>query len=277
MRASAHRSSGVDASGAVRLEKAGAETTCICCNFMSRARPRETHLSYHSGQEPVLATEPFRDRHQAGRQLAQALTVYAGRDDVIVLALPRGGVPVAFEVATALRAPLDVFTVRKLGAPGHPEFAFGAIAPGGVRVLSADVICELAISPAMVEQIAARERLELERRDTAYHGDRPRPSPRDKTVIVIDDGLATGSTMEAAVSALREHGAASIVVAVPVGAPDTCRRLRALADDVVCLETPEPFRAVGLWFQDFDQTTDAEVIALLRRAADALSALAAGD
>jgi erythromycin esterase-like protein/adenine/guanine phosphoribosyltransferase-like PRPP-binding protein len=213
-----------------------------------------------------MATTPFRDRRDAGQRLARALASYANRDDVVVLALPRGGVPVGFEVARALRAPFDVFLVRKLGAPGHPEFAIGAIAAGGMQVLSEDVISALSISPAMVEQIATRERLELARRDKAYHGDRPKPPLRDKTVIVIDDGLATGSTMEAAVSALRRHHAAKIIVAAPVGAADSCHRLRAMADEVVCLETPEQFEAVGLWYQAFDQTTDAEVIELLRRA-----------
>ncbi len=213
-----------------------------------------------------MATKPFRDRREAGQRLARALTRYATRDDVVVLALPRGGVPVAFEVADTLRVPLDVFLVRKLGAPGHPEFAIGAIAAGGVRVLSEDVIAALGIPPAVVEQIAAREQLELERRDKAYHGDRPKPPLRAKTVIVIDDGLATGSTMEAAVSALRQHGVARIVVAAPVGAADSCHRLQALADEVVCLETPEPFQAVGRWYRAFDQTTDEEVTDLLRRA-----------
>lgn len=215
-----------------------------------------------------MANAPFRDRHEAGQRLAQALTRYANRDDVVVLALPRGGVPVAFEVAQALRAPLDVFLVRKLGAPGQPEFAIGAIAAGGVRILSDDVISSLGIPPAMVDQIVAREQIELERRDKAYHGDRPKPSLRGRTVIVIDDGLATGSTMEAAISALREHHAAKIIVAAPVGAADSCHRLRAMADEVICLETPEPFRAVGLWYRAFDQTTDAEVVELLRRASN---------
>jgi putative phosphoribosyl transferase len=213
-----------------------------------------------------MAPAPFRDRSEAGQQLSQALARYANRDDVIVLALPRGGVPVAYEVAEALRAPLDVFLVRKLGAPGHPEFAIGAIAAGGVQVLSKDVISSLGIPPEMVEQIAARERVELERRDKAYHGDRPKPPLRGTTVIVIDDGLATGSTMEAAVVALGEFHPAKIIVASPVGAADSCLRLRALADEVVCLKTPEPFRAVGLWYRAFDQTTDEEVIDLLRRA-----------
>ena len=208
----------------------------------------------------------FRDRREAGQRLAKALESYRNRDDVVVLALPRGGVPVAFEVAQALRAPLDVFLVRKLGAPGHPEFAIGAIAAGGVRVLSEDVIATLGISPATIEQVAERERFELERRDRAYHGDRAKLSLAGKTVIVIDDGLATGSTMEAGVSALRAYHVAKIVVAAPVGAADSCGRLRGLADEVMCLETPEPFRAVGLWYRVFDQTSDAEVVELLRRA-----------
>jgi putative phosphoribosyl transferase len=209
---------------------------------------------------------PFRDRHHAGQQLARALRRYGHRDDVVVLALPRGGVPVAFEVAQALRAPLDVFLVRKLGAPGHREFAIGAIAAGGVRVLREDVVASLGLSPARVDQIVMREQIELDRRDRAYHGDRPRPFLRDRTVMVIDDGVATGSTMEAAVSALRAYHVAPIIVAAPVGAADSCRRLRALADEVICLDTPEPFRAVGLWYRTFDQTTDAEVVELLRRA-----------
>ncbi len=208
----------------------------------------------------------FRDRHEAGQRLAALLAPYANRDDVVVLALPRGGLPVGFEVARRLLAPLDVFLVRKLGAPGHPEFAIGAIATGDVCVLSHDVIAELGIPAARIEQLVERERVELERRDKAYHGDRPHLPLRDKIVIVVDDGLATGSTMEAAVNALREHHPAKIIVAAPVGAADSCRRLRTLADEVICAETPEPFNAVGLWYQLFDQTTDAEVTELLQRA-----------
>ena len=210
----------------------------------------------------------FRDRHEAGQQLAARLTPYAKRDDVVVLALPRGGVPVAFEVARALEAPLDIFLVRKLGAPGHSEFAIGAIASGGVRVLSHDVIAELHIPPEMIEQLAERERLEIERRDKVYHLDRPALPLHGKSVIVVDDGLATGSTMEVAVKALREHHPAKIVVAAPVGAGDSCRRLRDVADEAICLLTPEPFNAVGQWYQLFDQTTDAEVVELLQRAND---------
>jgi predicted phosphoribosyltransferase len=215
-----------------------------------------------------LPSSRFRDRQEAGRQLAGRLTPYAKRDDVVVLALPRGGVPVAFEIARALEAPLDVFVVRKLGAPGHPEFAIGAIATRGVRVLSDDVIAELGIPPATIEHVAERERLELERQEKAYHANRPTLALRGKTVIVIDDGLATGSTMEAAVKALREYYPAKIIVASPVGAADSCRRLRAVADEAICLQTPEPFNAVGQWYWVFDQTTDAEVVELLRRAND---------
>jgi predicted phosphoribosyltransferase len=207
----------------------------------------------------------FRDRADGGRQLAERLNAYAGRDDVIVLALPRGGVPVGFEVARELQARLDVFLVRKLGVPGHPELAMGAIASGGVRVLSEDLIDELAIPRAIVENVAAREQLELERRDRAYRGERPLPTLRDRTVILVDDGLATGATMEAAVRAARMHAPARIVVAVPVGAAETCANLRRTADEVVCVATPEPFRAVGLWYDRFDQTTDEEVIELLGR------------
>jgi erythromycin esterase-like protein/predicted phosphoribosyltransferase len=208
----------------------------------------------------------FKDRREAGQHLVAMLSSYAKRDDVVVLALPRGGVPVAFEVARALEAPLDVFLVRKLGAPGHPEFAIGAIATGGVQVLSHEVIADLRIPEALIEQVAERERVELERRDKTYHVDRPRMALRGKTAIVVDDGLATGSTMEAAVIALREHHPARIVVASPVGAVESCRRLQAVADEVVCVRTPEPFNAVGLWYQFFDQTSDAEVVELLRQA-----------
>src|SRR5437773_1144390 len=214
----------------------------------------------------------FKDRIEAGRQLANALTEYANRHDVVVLALPRGGVPVGFEVAQALHAPLDVFLVRKLGVPGHPELAMGAIAAGGVRVLSEDLISELGIPRTLVEQVAIRERLELERRDRLYRNGRPFPTLRDRVVIVIDDGLATGSTMEAAVAALQAHHPARIIVAAPVAAAETCARLRALADEVVCAQTPEPFNAVGLWYERFDQTSDEEVIDLLKRASSAQAA-----
>ena len=201
----------------------------------------------------------FRDRKDAGQKLADALTAYEGRSDVIVLGLPRGGVPVAREVAVRLRAPLDVFLVRKLGVPGHPELAMGAIAEGGVEVLSHDLIRDLGIPHTLVEQVAVRERLELERRDQLYRGTRRAASVRDRTVILVDDGLATGSTMQAAILALRQHGPARIVVAVPVGARDTCDRLRRVADELVCRSMPDPFSAVGLWYEEFTQTTDDEV------------------
>ena len=207
----------------------------------------------------------FRDRADGGRQLADKLHAYAKRSDVIVLALPRGGLPVAREVATALGAPLDVFLVRKLGVPGHSELAMGAIAFGGVRVLSEDLISELGIPRALVEQVSVREHLELDRRNRLYRGSRPFPSLRGRTVIVVDDGLATGATAEAAVVALRDLGAARIVVAAPVGAPATCTRLTGLADDVVCAAIPDNFYAVGSWYDQFEQTTDEDVIAILGR------------
>lgn len=214
----------------------------------------------------------FRNRTDAGCQLASHLTEYAGRSDVLVLALPRGGVPVAFEVATVLGAPLDVFLVRKLGVPGHPELAMGAIAAGGVEVLSEDLIRNLGIPRALVQQVAVRERLELERRDHLFRGDRQPPIVRDRTVILVDDGLATGSTMEAAVLALRDQAPANIIVAVPVGARETCARLGRMADRVVCLATPEPFDAVGLWYEQFSQTSDEEVTRLLAAAGRAAPA-----
>jgi putative phosphoribosyl transferase len=209
----------------------------------------------------------FPDRSDAGRRLATLLTRYANRGDVTVLALPRGGVPVAYQVASALHAPLDVFLVRKLGVPGHSELAMGAIASGGVRVLSDDIISQLGIPEAAIEEVTARERIELDRRDRMYRGDRPAANLEGRTVILVDDGLATGATMEAAILAARQAKPAGVVVAAPVGAADTCQRLGAVADDVVCVATPEPFQAVGLWYERFDQTSDEEVIDLLRRAA----------
>jgi putative phosphoribosyl transferase len=207
----------------------------------------------------------FKDRVDAGRQLTQKLSKYQGGRDVVVLALPRGGVPVAAEVARGLGAPLDVFLVRKLGVPGHPELAMGAIAEGGIEVLSDHLIHDLGIPPSAVEQVAVRERLELDRGDVLYRQGRSRPQVRGRVVIVIDDGLATGASMQAAVASLRTLDPARIVVAVPVGAMETCERLRREADEVVCLSTPEPFQAVGLWYQRFDQTTDEEVRQLLAR------------
>jgi predicted phosphoribosyltransferase len=209
----------------------------------------------------------YRDRSEAGQVLADKLTRYADRPDVMVLALPRGGVPVAAEVAHALHAPLDVFLVRKLGLPSHPELAMGAIASGGVRVLNDDVVRALQVPDDVIETVAAEERKELARRERLYRGDRTPLDVVGKTAILVDDGLATGASMRAGVAALRQMGPARIVVAVPVGSVDTCVELGDLADDVVCTYTPEPFRAVGLWYEDFSQTTDEEVREFLDREA----------
>jgi putative phosphoribosyl transferase len=206
----------------------------------------------------------FADRSAAGRRLAEDLAAYAHRDDVIVLALPRGGVPVAHEIAIALGAPLDVFLVRKLGVPGHEEYAMGAIASGGVRVMNEELVREWRLGPAAIEQVAAREQRELERRELVYREGRAAPELAGRIVILVDDGLATGSTMRAAMAAVRAARPARLIVAAPVGAPDTCRLLRAEADEVVCSRTPEPFRAVGAWYADFSQTGDEQVQALLR-------------
>jgi predicted phosphoribosyltransferase len=210
----------------------------------------------------------YRDRTEAGRVLAERLGAYADRPEVIVLALPRGGVPVGYEVARALHAPLDVFIVRKLGVPGHEELAMGAVATGGVRVLNDQVVRSLGIPDSVIDAVASWELEELRRRERLYRGDRPPPDVRGKTVILVDDGLATGSTMLAAVRALRQQQPARIVVAVPIAAPDTCELLRAEVDDVVCAVTPEPFYAVGLWYRDFSQTTDEEVRELLAQATE---------
>jgi predicted phosphoribosyltransferase len=207
----------------------------------------------------------FRDRTEAGLLLSERLAAYAGRPDVLVLALPRGGVPVGYEVARALGAPLDVFVVRKLGVPGHEELAMGAIASGGVRVLNDDVVEELRIPDWLIEQVTARELAELERRERAYRDDRPAPDVRGRTVILVDDGLATGSTMRAAVAALRRLGPDRIVVAVPTAASSTCEDFRHEADECVCDITPDPFYAVGAWYEDFSQTTDDEVRDTLKR------------
>lgn len=208
----------------------------------------------------------FRNRRDAGRRLAAELGTYANRSDVIVLALPRGGVPVGYEVATALGVPLDVFVVRKLGLPWHEELAMGALASGGVRILDDDLIRVARVSTEDIERVTAAEQVELERRERRYRGDRPFPELTGKTVLLVDDGLATGSTMRAAVAALRQEAPRRIVVAVPVAAPATCDAFRDIADDIVCAITPEPFRAVGLWYDDFSQTTDEEVHELLIQA-----------
>ncbi|MFL6333931.1 MAG: phosphoribosyltransferase [Pyrinomonadaceae bacterium] len=210
----------------------------------------------------------YRDRTEAGKRLVAQLKDYADRPDVLVLALPRGGVPVAFEVARALRAPLDIFLVRKLGVPGHEELAMGAIATGGVRVLNDDVLDYMGIRGEVIDAVAADELQELERRERAYRDDRPAPDVKGKTVILVDDGLATGSTMRAAAAALRQQQPARIVVAVPVSAPQTCDEYRMGVDEIICAVTPEPFHAVGQWYADFSQTTDDEVRELLARAAE---------
>src|SRR3982075_4277028 len=198
----------------------------------------------------------YRDRTEAGKYLAAQLAHYANRDDVLVLALPRGGVPVAVEVAKALRAPLDIFLVRKLGVPGHEELAMGAIATGGVRVLNPDVVDYLGIPASVIDAVAADELRELERRERAYRGDRPEPDVRGKTVILIDDGLATGSTMRAAAAALRQQNPARIVVAVPVSAPQTCDEYRMGVDEIICAKTPEPVYGGGILQEHFYGTTD---------------------
>ena len=205
----------------------------------------------------------FRNRTEAGRVLAADLAGYEGRTDLIVLALPRGGVPVGHEVARALGAPLDVFLVRKLGLPGHEELAMGAIASGDIRLINEEVVRAYDVSDADIEAVTAVEQRELERRERIYRDNRPLPPLRDRTVILVDDGLATGATMRVAVLALRQESPSRIVVAVPVAAADTCDEFRTLVDDVVCAETPSPFYAVGLWYEDFAQTTDEEVHDLL--------------
>jgi putative phosphoribosyl transferase len=212
------------------------------------------------------------DRREAGLALASELSHYAGRDDVVVLALPRGGVPVAFEVAESLDAPLDIFLVRKLGMPGHPEYAMGAIASGGVRVLSEDVVRAYNIPQSAIDIVVRKEQQELGRREREYRRGAALTDLRGRVVILVDDGLATGSTMRAAVQAVRQHGPARVVVAVPVGAPSTCEEFADVTDETVCARTPEPFAAVGHWYQDFSQTTDEEVQALLREHALRLQA-----
>ena len=211
----------------------------------------------------------FTDRYHAGRRLAAALAPFAGRPNLLVLALPRGGVPVGFEVARALHAPLDVMLVRKLGVPGHEELAMGAIASGGIRVLSDDIVKALSIPDRVIATVAANEESELARRERAYRDDRPPLDVLGKTVILVDDGLATGSTMRAAAAALQAQHPERLVIAVPVAPRETCQGLLQVADDVVCATVPEPFFAVGNWYEDFSQTTDEEVRELLARANEA--------
>jgi putative phosphoribosyl transferase len=213
-----------------------------------------------------MDTRRFRDRTEAGRLLAQRLREYAGRDDVVVLALPRGGVPVAYEVAKELGAPLAVFVVRKVGVPGHEELAMGALASGGLLVLDERIVRRLSLGREQVERAVAKEAAELQRREAAYDGTLEPEDLEGKTVILVDDGLATGSTMRAAALAVRQLSLAKIVVAVPVAAEETCDQFRDVVDEVVCEVTPRPFLAVGAWYDDFSQTSDEEVLELLERA-----------
>jgi len=215
-----------------------------------------------------MQTKRFRDRTEAGQLLAERLRHYASRADVVVLALPRGGVPVAYEVAKALDAPLDVFVVRKLGVPGHEELAMGAIASGGVLVLDEGIVKRLGISESEIQRAVEAELRELSRREEAYRRGREPPDVAGKTVILVDDGLATGSTMGAAALAVRRLGPARVVVAVPVASAETCDEFRDAVDEVVCGVTPRPFHAVGLWYRDFSQTTDDEVRLLLAQAGE---------
>lgn len=212
-----------------------------------------------------MSSQPFRDRAEAGHLLGVRLSGLANRDDVVVLALPRGGVPVGYEVATALGVAFDVFVVRKLGVPGHEELAMGAIASGAVRLVNHDVVDALGIPLSVIDQVAEREQVELARRERLYRGTRPLPPLVNKIVVLVDDGLATGSTMRAAVAAVRQQQPAQVIVAVPVGAAPTCRDLGEEADEVVCLRSPDPFVAVGLWYRDFTPTSDNEVRELLGR------------
>lgn len=210
-----------------------------------------------------MAGHVYNDRIEAGQELARQLHRYAGRDDVVVLGLPRGGVPVAHEVAKELQAPLDVLVVRKLGVPGHEEFAFGAIASGGVKVLQEDLIQQLGLAYNTMDKVIEQESAELKRREQSYRGDRPFPAIQGKIVILVDDGLATGSTMRAAALSVGESEPARVVVAAPTGSSEACMAMEGVADEVVCANMPTPFRAVGAWYRNFSQTSDEEVRALL--------------
>lgn len=223
-------------------------------------------MNHSENRMPHVSTAPYRDRVEAGEQLAGELLRFSGRDDVVVLALPRGGVPVAHQLARALGLPFDVFVVRKLGVPGHEELAMGAIATGGVRVVNEDVVVPLGIPATVVDSVARSEQIELERREQLYRGRRAPIRLANKIVIIVDDGLATGSTMRAAVKAVREQNPARVIVAAPVGAPSTCADLARESDEVVCPRTPDPFVAVGLWYRDFAPTSDREVRELLGNA-----------
>ncbi|MBW4561113.1 MAG: phosphoribosyltransferase [Mojavia pulchra JT2-VF2] len=218
----------------------------------------------------------FKDRRLAGQFLAQDLAAYANSPNVLLLALPRGGVPVAFEIAKALNVPLDVLVVRKLGVPNQEELAMGAIASGGVQILNEDIVRQLNISDATIETVATKEQKELERREQLYRGNRPFPELQGKTIILVDDGLATGATMWAAIQAVRKHQPARIVVAVPVAASQTCEDFAGEVDEVVCITSPSPFYSVGLWYEQFPQTTDDEVRDLLAKATNNHQALSLG-
>ncbi|MFW6324324.1 MAG: phosphoribosyltransferase [Desulfovibrionales bacterium] len=213
----------------------------------------------------------YKNRRDAGEKLAEALSAYQGRDDLTILALPRGGVPVGYEVAMKLHAPLDVFVVRKLGVPNREEFAMGAIASHEVQVLNDDVVSMLRIPPQVINEVAGRERKELERREQAYRGDRPPHEIEGRVVILVDDGLATGATMRAAVTAVKAQNPIKTVMAVPTAAPETCESFREMVDDLICLNTPHPYYAVGAWYEDFSQTSDEEVRELLEDAEVQLS------
>ena len=208
----------------------------------------------------------FKDRRDAGKKLAQKLSAYASRSDVVILALPRGGVPVAYEVALTLNAPLDIFTVRKLGLPGHEELAMGAIATGGARVINQDVVRSFNVPQGVVEAVAKQELRELERRERAFRGDRMMREVHDKTAILIDDGLATGASMQAAIKGLRAKDPTRIVVAVPTAPLETCEAFKQLVDEMICATTPEPFYGVGQWYEDFSQVTDDQVQTFLEQA-----------
>lgn len=216
-------------------------------------------------RKDISMANPYLNRTEAGRALARRLEHYAGRPDAVVLGLPRGGVPVAYEVAKVLQVPLDVFVVRKLGVEGHEELAFGAIASGGVRVLNDDLIRRMNISDRSIDGVTERESEELRRREAVFRGDRHPLDVRGKTVILIDDGLATGSTMRAAIIALKQHHPARLVVAVPIGSPEACSEIADEVDEIICARTPDPFMAVGFWYNNFTQTSDAEVRDLLDR------------
>lgn len=215
----------------------------------------------------VATFHRFANRTEAGKLLADALSGYTGRSDILILALPRGGVPVAYEVAKALSAPMDLWLVRKLGVPGQEELALGALVGKNIRVLNYDIIDLLNIDETVIDTIVAREQAELERRNRLYRQGKPPPAIEGKTIIIIDDGLATGATMRVAISSLRQAGAARIIAAVPVGAASTCDKIEEEADELICLHTPEPFYGVGQWYNDFSQTSDDEVRALLNNAA----------